>query len=202
LNVVALQSDGEGTPFFCVHPIGGHVMCYWDLARHLGADRPFYGLQAQEPAAAGDSYATIEEMAARYVEAVREVRPEGPYLLGGWSMGGVVAYEMARQLLAQGQQVEMLALVDSRLPADGERDWVNDEVAVLSNFAYDLGLSLDGLTLTREEVGRLPEEERLSLVLEECKRAGVLPRDVELPQVARLLRIFKANARALQSYRP
>jgi thioesterase domain-containing protein len=117
-------------------------------------------------------------------------------------MGGVVAYEMARQLLAQGQQVEMLALVDSSVPADGERTWVDDEVAVLSSFAYDLGLSLDGLTLTREEVGRLPEEERLSLVLEECKRAGVLSQDVELPQVARLLRIFKANAHALQRYRP
>ena len=86
---------GGGEPPFCVHPVGGHVGCYAPLARHLGSDQPFYGLQAaglegdQEP---GDE---VEAMAARYLAAVRAVQPHGPYRLGGWSFGGLVAFAMA-----------------------------------------------------------------------------------------------------------
>ncbi|MCP4659753.1 MAG: non-ribosomal peptide synthetase, partial [bacterium] len=94
--LVAIRPEGSGRPFFCVHPVGGNVLCYSGLARHLGGDSPFYGLQV--PDRGGEFFLTeIGEMAEHYVEAIREVQPEGPYRLGGWSMGGLVAFEMARQ---------------------------------------------------------------------------------------------------------
>jgi acyl transferase domain-containing protein/thioesterase domain-containing protein len=110
--LVALQAAGGGTPFFCVHPLGGPVLCYAELARGLGADRPFYGLQAfglDDDQTPDDR---VETMAARYLEAVRAVQPSGPYLLGGWSFGGLVAFEMASQLVRSGESVALLALID------------------------------------------------------------------------------------------
>src|SRR6202012_3200805 len=79
------------------------------------SDCAFYGLQVPDRLA-GSAGATLEEMAAHYIEALREVRPAGPYSLGGWPMGGVVAFEMARQLEAAGETVDLVALIASRAP--------------------------------------------------------------------------------------
>ncbi|HEX6865428.1 MAG TPA: thioesterase domain-containing protein, partial [Thermoanaerobaculia bacterium] len=114
---------GTGTrPLFLVHAAGGNALCYLDLARRLEIDRPVYGLQS--PGLAGEvPPGKVEEMAARYVREVRVAQPEGPYLLGGWSSGGVVAFEMARQLVAAGEEVERVILIDSLAPdGDGELD--------------------------------------------------------------------------------
>ncbi len=119
--LVPIQRNGSRRPFFCVHPVGGNVLCYAELARELGPDQPFYGLEARGLTGEEEPCETIEAMASLYVAAVRAVQPEGPYLLGGWSMGGVIAFEMARQLQQRGEQVELLALIDSYAPRD-ERD--------------------------------------------------------------------------------
>ncbi|HEX3528888.1 MAG TPA: amino acid adenylation domain-containing protein, partial [Thermoanaerobaculia bacterium] len=109
----ATNRDTDQAPFFCVHPIGGNVLCYLDLARHLAPDQPFYALQTPDDRPPAKS---IEEMAARYLAEVRCVQPQGPYRLGGWSMGGLVAFAMARQLAAEGQAPELLALIDTLPP--------------------------------------------------------------------------------------
>src|SRR5439155_4504057 len=107
-------------PFSCVHGAGGHVLNYYALAHHLGADQPYYGLQAQGLDGPQPIHHTIDEMAAHYLEEIRSLQPEGPYLLGGYCMGGTIAFEMAQQLHAEGQQVGLLALFDtynwSKLP--------------------------------------------------------------------------------------
>lgn len=107
--LVQLQTAAAGEtelPFFCVHPATGSPFAYMELARQL--KRQFYGLRSRvvEP------LTSIAAMAAHYLEAVRAVQPNGPYLLGGWSMGGLVAYEMAVQLQAQGATVGLVALMD------------------------------------------------------------------------------------------
>jgi amino acid adenylation domain-containing protein len=103
-------------PFFCVHPAGGNVLCYAELARALGPDQPFYGLQLPDLEVLGPS-PTVEALAAHYVAALAAVVPSGPYSLGGWSLGGAIAYEMARQLRAAGHEIDLLALIDpSPLP--------------------------------------------------------------------------------------
>ncbi|WP_438043180.1 amino acid adenylation domain-containing protein [Sorangium sp. So ce128] len=113
--LVTITPGAERRPFFCVHPVGGNVLCYRELARQLGAEQPFYGLQSPGLDGAQAPPASVEEMAALYVSAVRSVQPSGPYLLGGWSMGGVVAFEMARQLERSEQRVEVLALIDAQV---------------------------------------------------------------------------------------
>jgi len=110
-------SSGDGAPFFCIHPIGGHVLCYVDLARSLGAARPFYGIQAAGLQGEATPLADVAAMAAHYLGAIRQVQPRGPYLLGGWSMGGTVAFEMALQLRARGEEVARLVLIDTETTA-------------------------------------------------------------------------------------
>jgi len=133
-SLVLLQPRGDRKPFVCVHPVGGNVLCYLDLARHLGPDQPFYALQSPAP---GEGCDTIEQMAGRYLKELREVQPEGPYRLGGWSMGGLVAFEMARQLTQDGEQPELVALIDTPPPAPGrEPDDSADDLRAA--FARDL----------------------------------------------------------------
>jgi thioesterase domain-containing protein len=89
------------------------VLEYYDLARHLGPDQPFYGLQSRGLDGEQQPHTRITEMAAHYIKEIREFQPSGPYLIGGRSLGGMIAFEMACQLRAQGQEVGLLALLDS-----------------------------------------------------------------------------------------
>jgi amino acid adenylation domain-containing protein len=112
-SLVPLQHGGNRRPFFCIHAAGGNVLEYHDLARLLGSDQPFYGLQAQGLDGNKPTHTTIVEMAAHYLKEIRDVQPEGPYLLGGRSSGGTIAFEMACQLMAAGEDVALLALLDA-----------------------------------------------------------------------------------------
>jgi thioesterase domain-containing protein len=89
------------------------VLEYHDLARHLGEDQPFYGLQSQGLDGTRPPHTRVEDMAAHYIKEMRELQPQGPYFIGGRSLGGMVAFEMAQQLLTQGQTVGLLALLDT-----------------------------------------------------------------------------------------
>jgi non-ribosomal peptide synthetase component F/thioesterase domain-containing protein len=111
--LVAIQREGSRPPFFCIHGAGGHVLIYRDLSRRLGHDQPFYGLQAQGLDGELPHLVTIEEMASLYVKAIRRIQPRGPYYLGGYSMGGTIALEMAQQLDALGEETALLALFDT-----------------------------------------------------------------------------------------
>jgi len=200
--LVNIQPAGDGLPFFCVHPVGGNVLCYQALSNHLGLDRPFYGLQARGLAENQVPHTRIEEMASYYIESIRSVQPAGPYLLGGWSMGGVVAFEMAQQLEAQGQRVSLLALMDAKPMKPVEAITPLDEITLLTNFGRDLGLSVDSLQLSPDELAKLDSEELLSYVLRRAIEAEIVPQDIQLEQARRLFEVFKINVQAMQSYRP
>ncbi|WP_438004841.1 beta-ketoacyl synthase N-terminal-like domain-containing protein [Sorangium sp. So ce321] len=183
--LVAIQPGGEGSPFFCVHPFGGPVLCYTDLARHLGTERPFYGIQASglDDGAAPDD--RIEDMAARYLEAIRAVKQTGPYLLGGWSLGGLVAFEMAHQLVRCGERVALLAMIDgytSIRSTPERRLWQLVESARMARpaMAYD-------------ELRRLDEGELTELVLGAAR--GVAPGFTDAVK-----RLGAAHGRAARSY--
>ncbi|QSQ18951.1 SDR family oxidoreductase [Pyxidicoccus parkwayensis] len=125
--LVAIQKGGSGIPFFCVHGAGGNVLNFRDLAASLGKEQPFYGLQARGVDGKLPPADSIEEMANIYLEGIRQLRPRGPYLLGGYSGGGVVAYEMAQRLREQGEEVALLAFLDTFHPATQERRLTFDE---------------------------------------------------------------------------
>ena len=127
--LVAIQPGGRKQPFFCVHAVGGNVLEYHDLARHLGPDQPFYALQSHGLDGKQAPLTSIDEMATLYLKELRAVQPHGPYLIGGRSFGGVVAFEMACQLQSAGEEVKLLALLDTYplghyklLPSDDKRN--------------------------------------------------------------------------------
>ena len=112
-SLVPIQPGGSKPPFFCVHGGGGNVLIYRELARHLGSDYPFYGLQARGLDGSNDYLTTTEAMAESYLQEMRELQPEGPYYLGGFCMGGQIAFEIAQRLVRDGQQVNLLFVIDA-----------------------------------------------------------------------------------------
>ena len=114
--VLINQGKDEQVPFFCIHGAGGNVLNFQKLSRYVGQDRPFYGLQAQGVDGALPALTSIEEMATQYLEAIRRVWPDGPFLIGGYSGGGVVAYEIAQTLKAAGESVPLVVFIDSFHP--------------------------------------------------------------------------------------
>jgi thioesterase domain-containing protein len=200
---------GSRPPFFCVHPAGGDVLCFFPLARHLGADQPFYGFQARGLEDDGEPFATLEEMGAHYVAEIRRVQPGGPYRLGGWSFGGLAAFEMARQLVEQGEEVAFLAVLDTApgippeeqaapaVPEDDDTPWL---VTIAD---YVRGLRGADLQVTAEQLAPLAPEERLRAFVDRLRAAGVVHAGEDgLAQLRRLLRVFKTDVRAYRAYRP
>ncbi|MBD2112495.1 MULTISPECIES: non-ribosomal peptide synthetase [Cyanophyceae] len=114
--LVPLALGGSSPPFFCVHPMFGVVFPYMELAHHLQSDRSFYGLQPLGLDGKSQPLNRMEAIAAYYIQAIQTLQPHGPYYLGGWSFGGLVAYEMAQQLTQAGETVELLAILDTTAP--------------------------------------------------------------------------------------
>lgn len=108
--------DGQGLPFFMVSGMFGNVLNLRHLAMLLGADRPFYGLQAKGLLGDDAPHDSVAQAAASMIAEIRSVQPQGPYCLGGFSGGGITAYEIARQLEASGERVEIVVMLDTPLP--------------------------------------------------------------------------------------
>jgi thioesterase domain-containing protein len=112
-SLVPIQPAGSKPPFFCVHGLGGHVLNLHGLGRSLGQDQPVYALQAAGLDGERAPQIRVSDMAADYIREIRSVQPVGPYYLGGYSFGGIIAAEMACQLSSEGDEVALLAFFDS-----------------------------------------------------------------------------------------
>ncbi|HEV2149749.1 MAG TPA: AMP-binding protein, partial [Longimicrobiaceae bacterium] len=198
--LVPLHAAGSRPPLFLVHALGGSAIAYLPLAGHLGPEQPVYGLQSPGLDGAPEPVPDIAAMAGEYLEAVREVQPRGPYRLGGWSMGGLVAWEMARRLRARGETVEFLALVDT-LPSEPHTGNPADDLSEVASFALHLGLSLDGGP-TAAEARALGVEGCLVRLLDGGRAAGLLPPETDLPELRRRFDVLRANHAAVRAYRP
>ena len=111
-----IQPNGSRTPLFCVHAIGGDVLFYQQLASALGPDQPFYAFKSPLIARPHIGETSLDELASIYVAEMRAFYPQGPYLIGGASFGGNIAFEMARQLHAQGIEPALVVLFDTFVP--------------------------------------------------------------------------------------
>jgi len=194
-SLVPLQPGGGKRPLFLVHPAGGHVFPYIHLAQLLGPDQPCYGLQARGLEDGQDPHTRIEDMAAWYIQALQTVQPTGPYLLGGWSMGGVVAFEMAQQLHAQGQRVALLALLDGRIPTPDETFPEEDTEAIVLVERY-FGISFGPM----ESLAELPKDEQLAFMLEQAKSARLIPAELDVSQARHFVELLRSDLRATQNY--
>ncbi|GAA3809465.1 hypothetical protein GCM10022226_32240 [Sphaerisporangium flaviroseum] len=185
---------------FLAHPAGGTTEVYSLLVDLLGQDLPVYGLERLDDVGRLGAELGVPGRAARYVEAVRAVQPEGPYRLGGWSFGGILAFEIARQLGAD--QVEMVAMLDSGLPVrppDAERREI--QALRYADFARYLTETYGvQVALTYEELAGLDDAAQLALVEERVAGSGVL---AELsPAILRHQITSHEDTRAIESYRP
>ena len=202
-SLVTLQAGGVGPAFFCVHAVGGGVLSYFDLARCLrAAGHPVYGLQARGLDGEQAPSSNIEGMAAHYIQEVRKVQPTGPYHLGGWSLGGVIAFEMSRQLLAQDETVPLLALFDSDISEANKTAAGTGGVKMLIDFASELGIRPSTLGLAWNEVEHLERHKQLGFVLESARSAGLVPSYVTYKVADNLFRVFQSNLKAFATYLP
>ena len=127
--IVPVQPKGSRIPIFCVHALGASVLFYHKLASYLGPDQPFYALQSPLGSEGQAQQFSIEELASLYVRELRTFYPEGPYLLGGASLGGLIAFEMSQQLIAQGVEPGLLVLFDAIVPGSGQRISSKDQLS-------------------------------------------------------------------------
>jgi thioesterase domain-containing protein/acyl carrier protein len=212
--LVSIQPQGENLPFFCVHAVDGGVFYYNELSRQLGLKQPFYGLQASGLEPGTPILNCFEEMATKYVETLRAVHSQGPYLLGGYSFGGTLAYEMAQQLRRAGEQVALLALIDSP-PAHihltlFEADFFGFMKSLGGLFNVDFfpfycairGIPVNvGSEHIRRDLQELSQQERLRILGACAQQAGVLPPDMGAEYLERLISVFTANMEAARIYR-
>lgn len=179
--LVPIQPHGTHPPLYFIHAVGGNVLNYVPVARRLDANRPVYGIQALGLDGTTAPLESVPEMARRYLAEIRRVQPRGPYFLAGGSMGGMIAYEMAQQLVSGGDRVGMLAMLDTYAPlAPGNRPARSLSVRRIASSAWARLLdAVDDYRLRRIRT-----------------RGGPLPHNLRGREVKR------AHYRALRVYRP
>lgn len=204
--VLGIQTRGDRQPLFCVHPVGGNVLCYTDLARHLGTTQPVYGIQAKGLRTGQHTINSIEAMAKLYVEELRTIQPESPYALSGWSLGGIIAFEMAQQLIAADQEVALLALIDSYLPNTSMFAPTSNrltEEELISTFAQDLGgIAGKAFSLAPEKLQSIEADKQFDYFIAQTQTLEILPPEINSRQLHQLFLVFKANTQAMFTYKP
>lgn len=200
--LVALRETGSWPPLFLAHPIGGNILCYGQLARALAAEQPVYGLVASGVADGEEPLATIESMAAAYLTAIARSGQDRPCVFGGWSMGGLIGYEMARQLHRATGRVAPVVMLDSYVLTTSQRAAV-DEAAIAADFANDWGKSVGiNLGLSPEDLRGLPRKRAIEEIMTRFELLGAQKVVADAALLDRLIRVFAANARAIERYSP
>ncbi|HLG64405.1 MAG TPA: amino acid adenylation domain-containing protein [Ktedonosporobacter sp.] len=201
--LVPIQPRGDKAPFFCIHPASGNVSSYYNLARYLRPDRPVYGIQDTTVVEEGESGASsLEEMVCSYISVLKEIQPEGPYFLGGYSFGGLIAFEMAQQLLAQGQKVALLAIFDSHPPTHAD-DVTDDETTLLAIIASEWLRESSNKKVQDiyDELAPLTVEEQLQHVLSLVRQANVELLSMDPRWVRQQVLLFKSRMHTALSYK-
>jgi amino acid adenylation domain-containing protein len=188
--VVPLQAQGEGLPLFCLHNYAGDVAEYRELARLVGTEQPVYGLRYL-PTQDGGRTPRVEDLAAVYAEAIRRVQPTGPYRLAGNCFGGTLAFATAQALRAEGEEVALLALIDTAFPA-GPIGQLWRQLAVRRHWRRLAPLPAG--TILRDVLGRLPRFAHWAVA---TARRHLRPVTGE-----RAERVWAANHLAETRYRP
>lgn len=190
--IVLMQPKGNKNPFFCVHPVGGGVLCYRALAKYWDEDRPFYAIQARGFEEGQYPNESIEVMAEEYIRGIREVQPNGPYLIGGWSFGGLIASEMVSQLLQQGEKVSLLVLIDSTANIEKIRSInIENDAIILSELSRYFSTKP---IANKKDIS--PKKLLIQLIESGGKRANVQGQS----STDRLIALAKSNWRALQTF--
>lgn len=196
-----MHGAADARPVFFVHAIDGAIGAYMPLAQLIGEERSFYAFQRPFDYSDELRFKPIEEMAKDYVQSLRRIQPEGPYLLGGWSMGGLIALEMAQQLVKQGHEVAHLTMIDVHMPTlaalqEHHRDETFDRQ--LFAIAHRMPLSL----LDRKTLQESSESELIAYLHHLGVSNGILNADLTRDELHAMFRLMRFNAKALRNYLP
>ncbi|WP_347652348.1 amino acid adenylation domain-containing protein [Plantactinospora sp. B5E13] len=197
-TVLRLQSgpeSGGGVPVVLVHPVGGTCFLYGELANELGRDRLVLGLQAPGVEGEREPCDSIAALADYHVTALLGHLPAGPFVLAGLSMGGNIAYEMARLLAARGRPPVLVALLDSPGPGQVPKRFADDAELMAAAFA-------DGTPATAELLRTMPPRQRLIHVLTAARAADQVPADFDVLDVDTVLGVWRAHTAALYAHVP
>ncbi|HKY04641.1 MAG TPA: thioesterase domain-containing protein, partial [Blastocatellia bacterium] len=203
-QLVEIQPGGQQQPLFCVHPLGGGVSVFIDLARHLGPDQPFYAFQAADLetlSKVGSAYTSIEEMASRYLTDLAKLQPAGPYHLAGLSFGGQVAFEMAHQLNARGETVAFLGLLDTYAPNPSAP--APDEETLLVGFAQEIAAAAGkDISLAAADLRPGNQEANLTRVLNLLKSEKLIAQNTDISTIRAFLNGVRTRIETSRAYRP
>ncbi|GAB2789383.1 thioesterase domain-containing protein [Amycolatopsis magusensis] len=196
--LIPLRPAGAGTPLYCVHPASGSAYSYLPLVQRLEADRPVYGIEAPGfDDEDEEALTSVEELAELYLSAIAAERPGEPIALLGWSMGGVIGYEMARRC-----GTPLLITVDTPVPMP---EPMPTPESLLHRFAVDL-TGADPFAEQRELdealAGSAIDEDSIEDALAGLTAAGVISAELDLGTLTRRYAVHRANTIALHSYQP
>ena len=188
-----------------MHPGGGTLLNYVHLIRYLPADIPINGIQARGIDGNGEPHDTLEQMAADYIVEIRRAQSEGPYLLAGHSLGGVIAFEIARQLDRENERVAFLGLFDSVAPLSFGQQTASDEhredALRLTTMTETIGRFLGhGVDVSFEKLCSLSTDAQIEYVVNALRNTRALPPGEEQKLIRNLLKVSKAHIRAHRSY--
>lgn len=203
--LVEIQKGNSKYPFFCLPGGGGNVLYLHNLARYLGENQTFYGLQAPGLNGESEPLTCVEDMAAYYIQAIKTVQPEGPYFLGGHSFGGIVAYEMAQQLIKSGNEVALVAILDAPAPVASNKPLyidVNDATRLTETARLIERWAGKNLDISYEMLQPLELDEQLEYLKERLITVDLLPAGTDTKQVRGLVQVFEANLQASIKYLP
>ena len=206
--LVPIQVEGTQPPLFCIHPAGGQVMVYQHLAVCLGRDQPVYGLQSRALNDSVQEDNSINNMAVEYTKVIRQHQPDGPYYLMGWSMGGVLAVSVAKELEQQGQKVAFVGLVDAFLIPDNaptfERDPIQELALVFGGTFVDAFMALDAVEqqALRDELIGLPSVERLRRMMVWGQERNLLSPDISVNILEKQVNLTEIHQQLLRVHRP
>jgi thioesterase domain-containing protein/acyl carrier protein len=197
-HLVPMQTRGSNRPIFFIHPGGGGVGAYREIAKLLGEDQPFYALQAlDEEENKLETVLSVEDRAARYIEAIQTIDSVGPYILGGWSMGGFIAYEMAQQIKRQGKEISNLFLLDIVARNESSLASSGDEADEFLAVTKEMSTTVFSL----EAVKGKSLEQRLQYLLEQLIAEKVLSQEVTVPLVRGFLKGLRRRNQSMIDYK-
>ncbi|MEO6502524.1 MAG: alpha/beta fold hydrolase [Jatrophihabitantaceae bacterium] len=192
---VSLNSEGAGDPLYCVHPVSGSAYSYSGLARSLGRTRPVIGIEAPGFDTDRAPVESVSELSKEYLKALQ---PGRPHLLLGWSMGGVIAFDMAWRLAAAGERVSSLILIDTPVPSPAERP---TEKAMLDRFLQDIAGASGVEGMFDAISAELPEDVEPARFVAALAESGGLSEDIDNDFLLKKYAVFRAHVLALAKYR-
>ncbi|MFD4523437.1 alpha/beta fold hydrolase [Streptomyces sp. NPDC058470] len=198
-SLVTLRETGDLLPLHCVHPVSGSPYCYSAMAHQLDTGHPVFGFEAPGFDGLSEPAGSIDELARLHTDSLRAARPHGPYQLLGWSLGGVVAYEMARLLVAAGEEVPLLVIVDAALP--GTQSVPPDE-QLARYFLYDfLGVTRDRAPEVDKALAGIRPGAEPAEIFAAAERDGAVPEEFDVEFLLERYALFRAGVLALRRHR-